>query len=146
MEDCIVDSFTNEQPARAKVLKPTFVRVIGEPRYTQGPPAPYVYNVNREILDQNTDPMNYVMYVMENYVPPVPTGNCTSLPVEKNDDYSTSGGTFGPDRYYLPGNAPNPCSSESTQHFKVRWNGVTYDIQTTYKVKWQFSGVTVTPQ
>jgi hypothetical protein len=90
--------------------------------------------------------MNGVMFVMESYDPAVPTGNCTSLAVETHDENSTAAGTFGPDFYTLPGNAPNPCSSESIQHFKIRFNGVTYDIQTTYKVKWQYSGVTVTLQ
>lgn len=40
-------------------------------------------------------------------------------------------------------NAPNPCSSSSTQNLKVRLNGRDYSIQTKYSVTWQFSGVTI---
>jgi hypothetical protein len=130
--------------ASIKVQKPTYVRIIGTPSYTQGPPAPYVYNVNRQILDQESQPINKVMFVDESYGPDPPSGDCTSVAVDANDTDSTAGGTFGPDRYFLPGNAPNPCSSTSTQSFKVTLNGVVHDIQTKYTVRWEYSGVTVT--
>jgi hypothetical protein len=38
-EDCLVDYWTNEQPGRASVQRPTYVAIIGSPAYTQGPPA-----------------------------------------------------------------------------------------------------------
>jgi hypothetical protein len=142
--ECFQFTTTADAPGNVETLTPTFVRIIGTPAYTQGPPAPYVYNVNREILDQEGSPISQVMFVDESYSPDPPSGTCTSLTVDARDDFSTEGGTFGPDFYTLPGNAANPCSSTSTQSFKVTLNGVVSNIQTTYAVTWQYSGVSVT--
>jgi hypothetical protein len=122
--------------------KPTYVAIIGTPRYTLGPPAPYVYNVNRQILDQFRQPLNGVRFVHEYFLPDPPSGNCTTLAVQSRSDNSDAYGIFGPDLYTLPGNAHNPCSSSSTQHLEVDGMPVT----PTYAVTWQYSGVTVSPQ
>jgi hypothetical protein len=134
----------NIQVVAQQVQIPTFFAIVGQPAYTQGPPAPYVFNINRQILDENRQPINKALLVKEVYDPEVPTGNCTTLPVETGDDFSNEAGIFGPDLYTLPGNAPNPCSSTSIQRFTVRLNGADYGIQTRYRVTWQYSGVTVT--
>ncbi len=123
---------------------PTFFVVVGTPRYTQGPPAPYVYNINRQILDQNRQPINMSLLVKEIYSPAVPDGDCTNQPVQTSDNYSNDAGIFGPDLYSMPGTAPNPCTSTSVQRFTVRLNGADWGIQTRYKVTWQYSGVEVT--
>lgn len=115
-------------------------------KYTDPPPPLYGYNINREILDQDHQPIRKVMFVTETYTPATPTGNCTSLPVETGNDNSNSEGIVGPDLYSLDAGAPNPCSSESIQSFKVRLNGVDYPITTKYKVTWTYSGVTVVVQ
>lgn len=128
--------------AQEVVRVPTYVAIIGTPAYTVGPPAPYVYNVNREILDQFRRPLTGVRFVDETFTPSTPNGNCTSLPVSTNNANSSDQGIFGPDLYSLPGNAPNPCSSSSVQHFKVAGRDVSPD----YDVTWQYSGVTVTPR
>ena len=86
------------------------------------------------------------MFVTETYTPATPTGNCTSDTVDTSNANSNSEGIFGPDLYYLAAGAPNPCSSESIQSFKVRLNGVDYPITTKYKVTWTYSGVTVVEQ
>jgi hypothetical protein len=124
---------------------PTSLAIVGTPAYTQGPPAPYVYNVNRQILDQQSPPqaINAVMHVHEVYSPNPPSGNCVSSTVSTSDGDSNDAGIFGPDLYSLPGSAPNPCSSSSTQSFVVTLAGHNYNIQTTYAVTWQFSGVSV---
>jgi hypothetical protein len=125
---------------------PTYMSIVGTPAYTQGPPAPYAYNINRQILDQDHHPIDAVMHVHEYFDPAVPTGNCTAQAVDTHDGDSNSAGIFGPDLYSLPGNAPNPCSSSSTQHFVVTLASRQYTISTTYAVQWQYSGVTVTAQ
>jgi hypothetical protein len=134
-----------EQPARAKTQVPTYVRIIGTPQYTDPPPPTYVYNVNREILDQDHQPILKVMFVMETYTPPTPTGNCTSLPVQAGDANSNEGGIFF-DQFSLQAGAPQGCSSESIQSFKVRLNGKDFPITTKYKITWTFNGVTVVEQ
>jgi hypothetical protein len=128
-----------------KIQRPTYVAILGEPQYTQGPPAPYVYNVNRIILDQDRAPLYKRMFVTESFSPDPPEGdpptpNCSSGEIIKNNDWSNDGGTF-PDLFYLPGEAPNPCRSISTQSFSVRLNDFNYPIQTKYLVNWFYSGV-----
>jgi hypothetical protein len=100
--------------------------------------------VNREILDQEGFPINKVMFVDESFSPDPPSGNCTGQPVDQHDDFSNSAGSFGPDTYSLPGAAPNPCTSTSTQSLRITLSGVTYNIDPTYSIKWEYSGVTVT--
>ena len=124
---------------------PTFVRRIGTQQYQQGPPAPYAFVVNREILDQFGAPINAVMFVNESFDPDPPSGNCTSEEVEQGDGNSTEGGTFGPDFYTLPGNAPNPCESTSTQRFQITYKGYPYTVFTRYTVTWRYSGITLEP-
>jgi len=141
-EDETIVAMTGE-PCTAEQI-PTFFVVVGQPAYTQGPPAPYVYNINRQILDQDRRPINRSLLVKEIYSPAVPEGNCTNQEVETSDDYSNDAGIFGPDLYSLPGNAPNPCTSTSIQRFTVRLNGADWGIQTRYRVTWRYSGVEVT--
>jgi hypothetical protein len=139
--ECIYYVPSLDGPGQVKTQTPTYVAVIGNPAYTQGPPAPYVYNVNRQIQDQDHQAIDKVLFVHEYFDPATPTGNCTNLTVDPHDGDSNGAGIFGPDLYSLPGNAPNPCSSTSTQHFVIAG----HTIQTTYTVNWQFSGVTLTP-
>jgi len=74
----------------------------------------------------------------EGFSPNPPNGNCTSYSVETPPSFSNEAGVFD-DNFYLPGNAPNPCTSTSTQGFYIDQ----YPIQTTYSVTWQYSGVSV---
>jgi hypothetical protein len=124
-ELCVTESFTAYGPGNEQTLVPTYVAIIGTPAYTQGRPAPYVYNVNREILDQNHHPLTGVRYVEESYNPnpasanSPPTPVCTSNRIDTNNVNSNDQGIFAPDLYYLTSGAPNPCSLASVQHFKV---------------------------
>lgn len=123
----------------AFVRVPKYVRRLGSEGYAQGPPAPYVYIINREILDQFGHPLERMMFVNESFSPDPPSGNCTSLTVDQGDALSTPGGTFGPDFYIMPANPPSPCSSTSTQSFVI--DG--YPIVTTYTITWRDTGVSV---
>jgi hypothetical protein len=126
-------------------LVPTYVKRIGTQQYIQGPPAPWGFLVNREILDQFTRPINAIMPVNESFIFNPPTGDCTSDNVDENDGESNAGGIFGPDLYSLPGGAPNPCESSSLQYFDIEYKGVSYRIRTTYVITWRYSGVTIEP-
>jgi hypothetical protein len=130
-------------PCGEGAQRPTYVSIIGTPAYTVGPPAPYVYNVSRQILDQNRNPIDRRMFVDESWSPSVPDGNCTALPVDEGDAYSNDYGMFGPDLYSLSGGAPAGCESVSTQSFRVSMAGTWYSITTRYRVTWRQSGVTV---
>lgn len=128
------------------VQVPTHLVIIPDASgYTQGPPAPYVYDVNRQIVDSGWHAINAVMFVNESYNPNPASGTCTGLTISEHDGNSNDAGIVGPDLYSLPGNAPNPCSSTSTQSFVVTLSGHQYTLATTYTVNWQYSGVTVTP-
>jgi len=140
---CALDEFSVPGQVQVPVQKPTYVRPIGTQAYTDPPPAPYAYIINREVLDQAWKPIERVMFVDETYTPNIPTGNCTSEPVDQGDANTNSAGIFGPDIYSLGGGG-GACSSTSTQSFKVTLNGTVYDIQTTYTVNWRHDGVTVT--
>lgn len=111
---------------------------MGTPAYSVNPPAPYYFHVARQILDQFGMPFEGVHYVEEGFSPNPPNGNCTSYSVETPPSFSNEAGVFD-DNFYLPGNAPNPCTSTSTQGFYIDQ----YPIQTTYSVTWQYSGVSV---
>jgi hypothetical protein len=124
-------------------LVPTYVAIIGTPAYTQGPPAPYVFNVNRQVLDQNGDPLNRTMFVDETYTPNPPSGNCTILPVDTGDADTNDYGMFGPDFYTLSREGPSGCSSTATQSFIVVLDGRSYNIITRYQVTWTNDYVTV---
>ena len=128
------------------VRRPTYVAVIGTPQYTDAPPAPYVYNINREILDQFRRPLLRRMFVHEYYdpnppnaVPPDP--KCTTNRIDTGDAYSNDYGIFGPDLYSL-GGGPNPCALRAIQHFEV--DGV--PVTPLYRVTWRYSGVSVEAQ
>lgn len=129
-------------PFEAKRV-PTFVKRIGTPQYTLGPPVPWSYVVNREILDQFGRPIQAVMFVDESYSPNPPSGNCGSGEIDQGDANSNEGGTFGPDIYSLTGSVPNPCSDTSTQSFVITYKGTPYSVLTTYTVTWSYSGLTL---
>jgi hypothetical protein len=126
-----------------QAVVPTYVRPIGTQAYTDSPPPPYLFNVNREILDRNWRPISKVMFVDETYAPNPPSGNCTGQAVSDHDDNSNEAGIFH-DEYSQDAAGPAGCSSTSTQSFKVRMNGTNYPITTQYSVKWENTGVTIT--
>jgi hypothetical protein len=142
--DCIYNPATADAIGAVTVNPrlPTYVAIFGNPGYTQGPPAPYVYNVSREILDQLGNPLTGVHFVAESFNPDPPSGSCTNLTVNAQNGNSNDQGIFGPDLYSLPGNAPNPCSSQSIQHFTIDGR----DVSPNYAITWQYSQVTVVPQ
>jgi hypothetical protein len=136
---CVGSAGAGNSQQQNLVRYPKWVKRIGTQTYTQGPPAPYVFVVNREILDQFGKPLERVMFVDESFSPDPPNGTCTSQPVAQGDANSNAAGIFGPDFYTLPGNAPNPCSSSSRQSFVIDGHA----IETTYDITWQYSGVSV---
>jgi hypothetical protein len=126
---------------------PTFVRRFGSQGYTQGPPAPWIYIVNREILDQWQRPFEAVMFVNEIFDPNPPnaSGGCTAGEVIEGDANSSEGGTFGPDFYFMPAGVPTTCSQNSLQRYVITYEGYPYTIFTTYNVTWAYSGLTLQP-
>jgi hypothetical protein len=141
-EDCIVESWTNEQPGR----EGPEADICSDHR--KPPPTRTARRLRMFTTStgQDRQPINRVMFVDESFTPATPTGNCTSLPVSQNDANSNSAGIFGPDLYTLDAGAPVGCSSTSTQSFVVRLNGVNNPITTRYRVTWAYNGVTLEEQ
>src|SRR5262249_47329565 len=59
-ELCAYDNVYQNPPGNVETLYPAYLSVVGTPAYTQGPPAPYVYNMNRQILDQHHNALDGV--------------------------------------------------------------------------------------
>jgi hypothetical protein len=129
--------------APVRVQTPTFLRFTNEPQYTDEPPAPYTFIANRRVVDEGWRWIERVMFVMERFDPPTPTGNCGLGQIETADANTDQFGVFGPDLYYVLSALPGGCASSSTQRFTVRLGGTDHNIQTSYRVTYRDTGVTV---
>ncbi len=140
MDDCVVESWTHNQPAAVQVKVPTSLSVVSN-SYTDSPPPPYVRVIRYQILDQNGQAMTgYApngLHVTETYTPNPASGNCSSAQIATGDGWADANGQF-PDSYTLGGTPPNPCSSSSTQKHFVNGRQVS-----TKNVTWTYGGVTV---